>query len=198
MAIDIYKPDFVAAGKFLAILAAPFVLLALLCFGAIAYLYLSTKFGPPAYSASVSIPELNARIRLEFYMVWDETTESGRYLTISTSKASVRSEIPGFDWSHNARTSIYETPEHKIAVLGPMESNHIFDPQTMTLKELPAYAPSVGWNYLGAFDFGAPGPTLQFFPALQQSECIPMRMSSDEYWRKMPRGDFRKQDCYLH
>lgn len=197
MAIDIYKPDFVAAGKFLALLAAPFVLLALLCCGAIAYLYLSTKFGPPAYSASVSVPELDARIRLEFYMIWDETKESGRYLTISTSRASVRTEIAGFDWSHNARTSIYETSEHKIAVLGPMESDYIFDPQTMTLKESLAYASSIGWNYLGAFDFGGASRTLQFFPALQQSECIPMRMSSDESWRKMPRADYRKRDCYL-
>ena len=129
-------------------------------------------------------------------MVWDETKESGRYLTISSSTASVRSEIAGFDWSHNARTSIYETAEHKIAVLGPMESDYTVDPQTMKLKELPPYSSSVGWTYIGAFDFGGPGRTLQFFPALQQSECIPMRMSRDEYWRKMPRADYRKRDCY--
>jgi hypothetical protein len=197
MAIDIYKSDFIAAGKFLALLAAPFFLLAFLCCAAIAYLYLSTKFSPPAHSASISIPELNASIRLEFYMVWDETEESGRYLAISTSKASIRSEIGGFDWSHNARTSIYETPEHKMAVLGPMESDYMFDPQTMTLNGLPSYASSVGWKYIGAFDFGA-SRTFQFFSALQQSECIPMRMSSDESWQKMSRADYRKEDCHLH
>jgi len=65
MAIDIYKPDFVTSGKFLALLAAPFGLLALL-FCVIAYLHLSTIFGPPVYSASVFIPELNKAIKLDF------------------------------------------------------------------------------------------------------------------------------------
>src|SRR6266404_866432 len=186
MAIDIYKPDFVTSGKFLALLAAPFGLLALL-FCVIAYLYLSTIFGPPVYSASVFIPELNTTIKLDFYMVWDwdETQESGRYLTVSTQKASVRSEIDGFDWVHNARTSIYETPEHEIAVLGPMETDYVIDPRRIELKNLSPFASSVGWNYIGAFDFGGASHTLQFFPASQQSECIPMRTSSDEYWPKM-------------
>jgi hypothetical protein len=193
MAIDIYKPDFVAAGKFLALLAAPFGLLALLFYGAIAYLYLSTKFSPPVYSASVSIPELNTTIKLEFYMVWDEMQESGRYLTVSTQKTSVRSEIDGFDWVHNARTSIYETPQHKIAVLGPMESDYVIDPRRIELNHLSPFASSVGWNYIGAFDFGGASHALQFFPASQQSECIPMRTSSDE---KMSRAEYRKEDCY--
>ena len=136
MATNIYKPDFIAAGKFLALLAAPFALLAFLFYGAIAYLYISTKFSPPAYSSSISIPELNATIKLEFYGVWDETQESGKFLTVSTPHGSVRSEIAGIDWVHNARTSIYETPQHDVAVLSPMEDDYIIHLQTLELKTL--------------------------------------------------------------
>jgi hypothetical protein len=196
MATDIYKPDFVAAGKFLALLAAPFALLALLFCGAIAYLYLSTELSPPAYSSSISVPELNATIRLEFYMVWDETQESGKFLTVSTPHGSVRSEIAGFDWVHNARTSIYETPQHEIAILSPMEDDYIIHLRTLELKTLSPFVSSAGWRYIGAFDFGGPGHTLQFFLASQEAECIPMRTSSDEYWPKMSRGEYRKEDCY--
>jgi hypothetical protein len=195
MAIDIYKPDFVAAGKFLALLAAPFGLLALLFYGAIAYLYLSTKFSPPLHSASVLIPELNTTVKLEFYGVWDEARESGRYLTVSTQTASFRSEIDGFDWVHNPRTSIYETPEHVIAILGPTKTDYFIDPSMIELKNLSPFASSVGWHYIGAFDFGGASHTLQFIPASQQSECIPMRMSRDEYWPKMSRAEYRQEDC---
>ena len=86
----IYKRDFVTSGKFLALLAVPLGLLALPLF-VIAYLHLSTIFSPPVHSASVFIPELNTTIKLDFYLIWDVTQESGRYLTVSTQKASVRS-----------------------------------------------------------------------------------------------------------
>ena len=117
MAKNVYKRDFFDSGKFLALLAIPFGLLALPLF-VIAYLHLSTIFSPPVHSASVSIPELGTTIKLDFYMVWDETQESGRYLTVSTQKASVRSVIEGFDWFHNARTSIYQTPTTRLSFSG--------------------------------------------------------------------------------
>jgi len=72
MAKNVYKRDFFDSGKFLALLAIPFGLLALPLF-VIAYLHLSTILSPPVYSASVSIPELGTTIKLDFYMVWDET-----------------------------------------------------------------------------------------------------------------------------
>jgi hypothetical protein len=195
MVIDIYKPDFIAAGKFLALLAAPFALLALLFYGAIAYLYLSTKFSPPVYSASVLIPELNTTVKLEFYMVWDEAQESGRYITVSTQTASIRNEMDGFDWVHNPRTSIYETPEHVIAILGPTNSDYFIDPRMAVLRNLSPFASSTGWHYIGAFDFDGPGHALKFIPASQQSECIPMRTSRNEYWPQMSRAEYRKEDC---
>ena len=195
MAIEIYKPHFVAAGKSLALLAAPFALLALLFYGAMACLYLSTKHSPLVYWAEASVPELNTTIKLELHRVWDEAEESGRYLTVSTQKASVRREIHGFDWAHNARTSIYETSEHEIAVLGVHQADYVIDLRRMELKDLSSYASSVGWTYIGAFDFGGASHTLQFFPASQQPECIPMRSSSDEYWPKMSRAEYRKEDC---
>jgi hypothetical protein len=190
----VYKRDFVTSGKFLALLAVPLGLLALPLF-VVAYLHLSTIFSPPVYSASVVIPELNTIIKLDFYMVWDETQESGRYLTVSTQQASVRSQIDGFDWVHNTRTSVYVTPERNIAVLGPMGDDYVIDPRRSELKNLPSFASSVDWKYIGAFDWGA-NNTLQFVPASQQSECIPMRTSNDEYWPKMSRAEYRKQDCH--
>jgi hypothetical protein len=193
--VVIYKRDFVTSGKFLALLAIPLGLLACSSFFVIAYLHLSTIFSPPVHSASVIIPELNTTIKLDLYVVWDETQESGRYLTVSTQKASVRSQIDGFDWGHNARTSIYQTPEHTIAVLGPMETDYVIDPRRVELKSLSPYASSVGWNYIGAFDIGGAGPMLQFFPASRQPECIPMRTSREEYWTKMSRAEYRKQNC---
>jgi hypothetical protein len=185
----------VLTGIGLALLAAPFALFALLC-GAITCLYLSTVLGPPAHASIVSVPDLNATIKLEFYMVWDETQESGRFITASTPRGSVHSKIEGFDWLHNARTSIYETPQHDVAVLGPTALDYIIHLQTLELTTLSPFASSVGWKYIGAFDFGGPSHTLQFFPASQEAECIPMRTSRDEYWPKMSRAEYRKEDCY--
>ena len=195
MTKNVYKRDFFTSGKFLALLAIPFGLLALPFF-VLAYLHLSTIFSPPVHSASVFIPELNATIKLDFYMVWDETQESGRYLTVSSQEASVRSQIYGFDWVHNARTSVYETPDHKIVVLGPVGADYVIDPRRGELKSLSSFASSVGWNYIGAFDFGRAYHTLHFFPASQQPECIPMLTSRDEFWPKMSRAEYRKEDCH--
>jgi hypothetical protein len=192
----IYKRDFVTSGTFLALLAIPLGLLALPLF-VIAYLHLSTIFSPPVHSASVFIPKLNTTVKLDFYMIWDVTKESGRYLTVSSQEASVRSEIFGFDWVHNARTSVYETPEHKIVVLGPAGSDYIIDPRRGELKHLSTFASSVGWTYIGAFDFGGSNHALQFFPASQQLECIPMLMSRGESWPDMSRAEYRKEDCNL-
>ena len=194
MTKNVYKRDFFTSGKFLALLAIPFGLLALPFF-VLAYLHLSTIFSPPVHSASVFIPELNATIKLDFYMVWDETQESGRYLTVSSQEASVRSQIYGFDWVHNARTSVYETPDRKIVVLGPVGADYVIDPRRGELKSLSSFASSVGWNYIGAFDFGRAYHTLHFFPASQQPECIPMLTSRDESWPKMSRAEYRKEDC---
>ena len=194
-----YRPGLITVGKFLALLAAlsaaPFALLALLFWGAIAYFYVSTKLSPPAYSSSVTIPKLNATIKLEFYMIWDVTQESGKFLSISSPHGSVRNEIAGFDWVHNVRTSIYETPQGDITVLSPMEDDYIIHLQTLELKALSSFASSEDWTYIGAFDFGGPNHKLQFFPASQQSECIPMRMSDDASWLEMSRGKHRKRDC---
>ena len=182
-------------GMVLALLAAPSALFAL-AYGAITYLYLSVVFSPPAYSSSISISELNATIKLEFNMIWDVTQESGVFLTASTPRGSVRGEITGFDWLHNARHSIYETPQHEVAVLSPGEDDYVVDLRTLELKTLSPFASSVGWKYIGAFDFGRPGHALQFFPASQHPECIPMRTSRDEYWPRMSRAEYRKEDCY--
>ncbi|BAM92356.1 conserved hypothetical protein [Bradyrhizobium oligotrophicum S58] len=176
-------------------LIAPFALAGLLLSGLLAYFYASTKLSP-AYVSSASIPALKATIKLEFYRIWDVAEESGRFLTISAPTGSFRGEISGFDWSHNARTSVYQTPDHKIAVLGPMESDYLFDPEMVELKELSSYASSLHWSYVGAFDFGGADHRLSFFPASQQSECIPMRTSDDGNWRKMSRGEYRKENCY--
>jgi hypothetical protein len=189
------KRGFITIGKLLALLAAPFVLLALLFWGVIAYFYVSTKLGPPVHSSRITLPGLNATVTLEFYMIWDVTQESGRFLSISTPHGSARGEIAGFDWVHNARTSLYETPQRDVAVLGPMGDDYIIHLQTPELTTLSNFTSSEGWTYIGAFDLAGYNHSLQFFPALQQPECIPMRMEEDPSWLKMSRGEYRKRDC---
>jgi hypothetical protein len=190
---------FITIGKFLALLAAlvsaPVILLAVLFWGAIAYFYFSTRLGPPEHSSRITLPELNATIKLEFYLIWDVTQESGRFLNISTPGGSVRGEIAGFDWVHNARTSIYETPQGDVAILGPMGDDYIVHLQTPELTTVSNFASSAGWTYIGAFDLAGPNHTLSFFPASQQSECIAMRTEEDASWLKMSRGEHRRRDC---
>jgi hypothetical protein len=149
----------------------------------------------PAYSADVRIAEINATVTLRFYWVWDEMKDNGRYLTVSAPAGHVTANICGFDWAHWARTSVYLTEDHAVAVLGPQECDYIVRPPYRKVDRAFRTA-SENWTYLGAFDFGSSGGRriLRFIPASEQRECIPMRGEPTAYeWA--PRNQARRDRC---
>ncbi|MBX9648800.1 MAG: hypothetical protein K2X57_17295 [Xanthobacteraceae bacterium] len=144
----------------------------------------------PAYSASTVIADLQATLTLRFYYIWDQQTDRGRYLSMTTPGGTTRIAMKAFDWAHNSRTSIYVTPEHKIGIVGPTGDDYLASPDP--LQTVTARGPSYDWAYLGAFDFEllqGNARRLRFVSAAEQAECIPMRgayIESDQV-RKMAR-----------
>jgi hypothetical protein len=136
-------------------------------------LYLVSCF-VPAYSAEHHIAEIATTVRLSFYRVWDETTDSGRYLTVTSPKGSLSQKLCGFDWAHRSRTNLYLTPSGNIAVLGPSECNYMIASSPLH-REAQFELPSESWSYLGAFDLVWQNTSvyqLRFIPASEDPECI--------------------------
>jgi len=149
----------------------------------------------PVHSASVTLADMPVTLALRFHYTWDENTDSGRYLQVTTPKATIRLAMTAFDWAHNGRTSLYLTPRREIAVLGPMDDDHLISLDPLKSRSIAGTAAD-GWIYLGAFDYeAAPGRErrLRFVSAAEQAECIPMR--SDEDWTLRVRGSARRPDC---
>jgi hypothetical protein len=148
----------------------------------------------PAYSASTVIADLQTTLTLRFYYIWDQQTDRGRYLNVTTPDGTVRIAMKAVDWAHNSRTSIYVTPERKIGIVGPIGDDYLasLDPlQTMTAK-----GPSYDWTYLGAFDFEllqGKSQRLRFVSAAEQAECIPMRGA--DIARDQVRKIARQSEC---
>ena len=149
----------------------------------------------PAYSASTEIPELHTTLTLRFYFTEDENTDHGRYLSVAAPNGRIKIAMTGFDWAHNARTSVYLTPEHRIGIVGPFDDDYLLSLDQ--LKTEPARGPSEDWTYLGAFDFQQVegiGRQLRFISAAEQGECIPMRgLSTEDY---QVRKATRRRDCW--
>ena len=148
----------------------------------------------PAYSASTVIADLQTILTLRFYYIWDQQTDRGRYLYVTTPGGSTRIAMKAFDWAHNSRTSIYVTPERKIGIVGSIGDDYLtsLDPlQTVTAK-----GPSYDWTYLGAFDFQllqGNARRLRFVSAAEQPECIPMRGA--DVARDQVRKIARQNEC---
>jgi hypothetical protein len=185
------KDAVLGVARVIGCLAAPFVVLAALAALGLAYLYVSSQISP-AESAEVFFPELELTVKLQFYYTWGDN-DSGRYISVTNRNGNVRGKIDGWDWAHNARTSIYVTSEGNVAILGPAQSDYIVDNKTQQLKYLwGAGKSSEIWKYMGAFDFGE--KALHFFPAADQKECIPMRMEYD-LDPSLPRNQYRREAC---
>ena len=144
----------------------------------------------PAYSAGAMISDLQTTLTLRFYYIWDEQSDRGRYLSITTPGGTTKIAMKAVDWAHNSRTSIYVTPERKIGIVGPLGDDYMASPDS--LQTVTARGPSYDWTYLGAFDFELlqdNARRLRFVSADEQAECIPMRgaeIESDQV-RKMAR-----------
>jgi hypothetical protein len=183
----------VAAG-YLILLASPFLLLGAVLVGWLIYGALV-----PVFAANSSIQENDSTVRLEFFRVNDLFNDglqkSGRYLTITSPHGRIAYQMPGWDWAHRARTSLYLTGSKDIAILGPDGEDILIDVDRSKISRAVRIS-SGDWTYLGAFDFvqpviGGHVRSLRFIPALEQDECVldalPMQGK--------PRADARKELC---
>jgi hypothetical protein len=174
------------------LLATPFLLLGAVLLGWMAYAAVV-----PVFAADSRIPENDSTIRLEFFRVNDLFSDglhkSGRYLTVSSPHGRIAYNMPGFDWAHRARTSIYLTGSNGIAVLGPDGEDIVVDVDRSKISR--AFRISSGdWTYLGAFDFvqhGSHTRSLRFVSALEQEECVLDTLPL----QGKPRADARKEIC---
>jgi hypothetical protein len=160
-------------------------------------LYVGYYMLVPRYSAVADFDKLGFNLRLDFYLSDDEARDSGRYLSVINGGSYHTVMIPGWNWSHHARTSVYRIDANHLAVLSALGYD-----DKITLTPF-AFAPIVsdpgeGWQYLGAFDFNFPPgkpPRLEFFPAAQLAECIPMGTDDPNKWADKPRAAARRDSC---
>jgi hypothetical protein len=159
---DTSKAAALLIGGAFAILALP--LLAILA----ATLFFSVF---PWFATDHYVETVHTNVRLEFYLVWDETKDDGRYLTISSPAGRKTFEICGFDWAHRSRTNLYLTKNNNIAVEGPDHYDYVVALDTLKTTTWPGPVPA-DWTYLGAFEIVAEGPhrerVLRFIDALEQ------------------------------
>jgi hypothetical protein len=164
---------------------------------AIISLYVGYYMLVPRYSAVVDFDKFGFNLRLDLYLTTDEARDSGRYLSVINGGSYHTVMIPGWDWSHRARTSIYHIDDNHLAVL----SARGYDGE-ITLKPFNL-APVAGdrgdgWQYLGGFDFVFPRggrARLEFIDAAQLAECIPMGTIDPATWADMPRAAARRETC---
>jgi hypothetical protein len=150
----------------------------------------------PRYSAGVDFDQYGFNVRLDLYLTDDEARDSGRYLSVIDGGSYHTVMLPGWDWSHRARTSLYRIDDNHIAVLSPLGTD-----DEITLKPF-AVQPAVSdssqqWQYLGAFDFTFPPgarPRLEFFDQQHLAECIPMT-TDKAAWAVEPRASARSERC---
>jgi hypothetical protein len=149
----------------------------------------------PAYSASTQIASVQATITLRLFFTEEENVRQGRYyFDVTVPNGTVTIAMSALDWANISRTSIYLTPKHQIAIVGPRGDDHLISLDS--LKAEDAREPSDDWTYLGAFDFQDSlyfERELAFVSAAQQAECIPMpgRQTEDFQVRK----DARRVYC---
>jgi len=159
-------------------------------------LYVGYYMLVPRYSSVVDFDRYGFNVRLDLYLSDDEARDSGRYISVINGGSYHTAMVPGWDWSHRARTSLYRIDDNRIAVLSALGRDY-----AITLKPF-GFAPAVsdrgeGWQYLGAFDFTFPPgkhPRLMFF-SQQDAECIPMGTVERARWADEPRPQARRASC---
>jgi len=169
---------------------SPFLLLGALLTGFLLY-----NAFVPAFSASFRVPAKDATVRLEFFrtndLFSDGLQESGRYLTFISTQGRVAYNMPGWDWVHRARTSVYLTESKSIAILGPDGEDIVLDADQLKISRAFRISSS-DWTYLGAFDFVQPivggyERSLRFIPATEQEECVPQHPPNERVVRAAAR-----------
>jgi hypothetical protein len=159
-------------------------------------LYVGYYMLVPRYSAVEDFDNFGFNLRLDLYLTDDEARDSGRYLSVINGGSYHTVMIPGWDWGHKARTSIYRIDDNHIAVLSALGYDH-----KITLKPFQ-FAPMASdrgeqWQYLGAFDFAFTrerAARLEFFDS-SFAECIPMGTVEPSKWADEPRAQARRATC---
>ena len=160
-------------------------------------LYTAWYMMVPRYSAVEDFDKYGFNVRLDFYLSDDEARDSGRYFSVIYDGGYYTKMIPGWDWAHRARTSVYRIDDNHLAVLSAQGND-----EEVTLKPF-AMAPVAagsgeGWEYLGAFDFIFPRHAkarLEFFDSQRLAECIPMGNDDPADWATKPRPQARHASC---
>jgi hypothetical protein len=151
----------------------------------------------PRYSAVRDFDKYGFNVRLDFYLSDDEARDSGRYFSVIHSHGYYTAMIPGWDWAHRARTSLYRVDDNHLAVLSAEghDEEITLNPFAMTPIKTGS---GEGWEYLGAFEFVFPPhakPQLEFFEPQQLAECAPMGNVDRASWAAKPRPQARHATC---
>jgi hypothetical protein len=150
----------------------------------------------PRYSSVIDFDRYNFNLRLDLYLTDDEARDSGRYLSVIAAGTYRTQMLPGWDWSHKVRTSIYRVDDNDIAVLSALGYDYKISLKSAKFEPIGSDR-GEQWQYLGAFDFIHPTGLrrrLQFFGA-QLAECIPMGTDDPSQWRDKPRAAARRASC---
>jgi hypothetical protein len=154
----------------------------------------------PAHSAEFHIAEIDTTVALRFYWTWSGPNEEGRYLTVASPHGRVTQQVCGWDWAHWSRTSVYLTPEHAIAVIGPDQCEYLVANDPPAITSLVNQSSDL-WKYLGAFDLagyprGGHGALhLRFVRAEDQDECIVRGAQPLTPRNDAPREHARQRNC---
>lgn len=161
-------------------------------------LYTAWYMMVPRYSAVQDFQQYGFNVRLDLYLSSDEPRDSGRYFSVIHDTGYYTSMIPGWDWAHRARTSLYRIDDNHLAVLSAQGHDEEFTLKPYAMTPVKAGDNGAAWQYLGAWDFTFPSgdkPHLAFFEPGQLSECIPMGNHDIAAWAKLPRAAARRATC---
>lgn len=160
-------------------------------------LYTAWYMMVPRYSAVQDFDKYGFNVRLDLFLSNDEVRDSGRYFSVIHGTGYYTVMIPGWDWAHHARTSLYRIDDNHLAVLSAQghDEEITLNPFAMTPIKTGS---GDNWDYLGAFDFVFPPydrARLEFFDLEQLAECIPMGNEDPAKWAKESRASARRATC---
>lgn len=151
----------------------------------------------PRYSAVEDFDQYGFNVRLDFFLSDNEERDSGRYFSVIHGGGYWTAMIPGWDWAHRARTSLYRIDDNHLAVLSAQGHDEEVTLKPFRMTPLTSGS-GEGWEYLGAFEFIFPRHSrarLEFFEPQQLAECVPMGNDDPAGWATKPRPQARRAAC---
>ncbi|HTW50272.1 MAG TPA: hypothetical protein VME45_00055 [Stellaceae bacterium] len=151
----------------------------------------------PRYSAVQDFDKYGFNVRLDLFLSDDEARDSGRYFNVIYGGGYYTAMIPGWDWAHRARTSLYRIDDNHLAVLSAEGHDEEVTLRPFAMTPIKTGS-GEGWEYLGAFEFLFPPHSkarLEFFQPQQLAECIPMGTVDPASWAAKPRPRARRATC---